>query len=329
MLDSGRVVLEGADREVLLSTVMNDGQFVLKGTIAEPGRYTLRIGDRPLSVVLDGKDMEFFLNYDESNAIFWRGAPAQSMSVVFQQWMKKHCDEQMDRRLYEMSVATADLDDPKEIDSQMREAMMEMAGMRKRAMRTFVERYSDELYTPVAIRDEIGTNYEMGQALYDLLTERAKNTQPGRLLKGYLGNISQTVIGKPLPSFLAENEQGESMEVKLEKGRVYVVDFWASWCGPCRAEMVELRKFYQELEKQPVEFISVSLDKSKSDWLKACEEEQIPWISLWVENAFDSRISKLLGIGWIPFIVVVDQAGKIAAKDVRGEALIESVKKLL
>ena len=119
------------------------------------------------------------------------------------------------------------------------------------------------------------------------------------------------------------------VDLKFGNGKVYVIDFWASWCGPCRAMMKQLKELYKAYAGKSVDFISISLDSTEEAWLSAHEEEQIPWGSYWIKENFNSTIAERLGIEAIPFIVVVDQEGKIAGKNLRDQKLIDKVNELL
>lgn len=135
-------------------------------------------------------------------------------------------------------------------------------------------------------------------------------------------------IGNPAPNFKFVTDKGKKTDLDAYKGKILVLDFWASWCGPCRGEVPNLKKYYEQFKGKDVEFLSVSIDADKEAWKKALKEEQMPWKQGWVEDA-GKNVMQTYQFGGIPFILVIDKDGKLYRKHLRGEKIQKAVQDCL
>lgn len=136
------------------------------------------------------------------------------------------------------------------------------------------------------------------------------------------------LLGKPLPEFEAKTPEGKTIKPSDYKGKVLVLDFWASWCGPCRMEVPNLKEYYEYFKGQDVAFLSVSIDAKRDQWEKAMKEEAMPWDQATVPNA-GKEVMELYQFSGIPFILVIDKEGNIYKKALRGEAIKKAVQEVL
>lgn len=326
-VDTGSVKLSVQSR-VLFSAVMSEGQFVLSGILEEPGIYTLDVAGRKTPIVLDGGDMELITDYLLIDTRYLKGSPAVKTRLDVERMLREEYDPGVNAILTTLAAKTKNGPDPlaqQEADNEMKE----QNARRARLILDYVKEHPDELYMPVFIREQVNGDYAWGMNAYELLSTRIQSSQPGRLLKAYLDQIAHTVEGSLFPIFTAEDAAGDLQEIKLDNGKVYVIDFWASWCGPCRAEMQHLKELYEKYAGRTIEFVSVSLDKRENDWRRTNAEERLPWPSVWLKDNFNAPLVKQLGIEGIPFIVVVDKEGRIAGKNLRDRALIDKINEVL
>ena len=150
-------------------------------------------------------------------------------------------------------------------------------------------------------------------------------------LKNELNRFSALNIGKVAPNFSAPDTNGNLLDLNSIKGKVTIIDFWAAWCGPCRRENPNVVKTYQKYHDKGLEIISVSLDKpgQKDRWLKAIKDDNLTWHHVSNLNYFSDPVARLYNIRSIPATYILDEDGKIVAKNLRGARLEAKIKELL
>ncbi len=136
--------------------------------------------------------------------------------------------------------------------------------------------------------------------------------------------------GNPIEDINLNDQNGKPLALSSLRGKVVLIDFWASWCGPCRKENPNVVRLYDMYNKKGFEIYSVSLDDKKEPWLKAIEADGLKWPSHVSDLAkWNSSVVKQFGITGIPFTILIDKDGKIIATGLRGTQLEEKLKELL
>lgn len=130
-------------------------------------------------------------------------------------------------------------------------------------------------------------------------------------------------IGQPAPDFTLLNAEGQPVALRSYRGKYVLVDFWASWCGPCRAENPNVTRVYNEFKNQNFDVLSVSIDvpDARAKWLKAVHDDHLPWTQVLDLSAGAGRAAALYQVEAIPQNFLIDPTGKIVALNLRGEAL--------
>ena len=159
------------------------------------------------------------------------------------------------------------------------------------------------------------------EKMYESLTPRIKNAYLGRKLKTSIDNIKRTSIGNVAPDFTLPTPDGKNVSLSDYRGKIVLLDFWASWCMPCRAESVHVKEIYQKFHEKGLDVFSVSSDKDEQAWRKAIEDDGMVWNQGILRGKNKKHVYELYGIVGIPAIWVIDPDGKIIAKGLRGEKL--------
>lgn len=175
--------------------------------------------------------------------------------------------------------------------------------------------------------------FDMDYATLNEMAEAYKVLQPDsrytRMLTERATLLSASAVGAMAPDFALPNTEGDTIQLSDLRGRVVLIDFWASWCGPCRRENPEMVKVYAEYHPKGLEILGVSFDNKAEAWHKAILDDQLTWMHVSDLQGWSSSAGALYGINSIPHTVLLDATGRVVAHNVKGDALRRELDKLL
>ncbi|MCB0839237.1 MAG: TlpA family protein disulfide reductase [Bacteroidetes bacterium] len=148
-------------------------------------------------------------------------------------------------------------------------------------------------------------------------------------LEKQVNDSRSKMIGAVAPEISLPNPEGDTLRLSDFRGKIVLIDFWASWCGPCRRENPHVKKLYEKYKDQGFEILGVSLDRDKKSWVAAIEKDGLPWVHVSDLKYWQSVAARTYGVIAIPYTVLLDKEGKIAAKKLRGHQLEQKLIEML
>lgn len=170
------------------------------------------------------------------------------------------------------------------------------------------------------------------KVLFSKINKEYSNSKSALNIKKILNEYSSLESNSDVikaQEFSAKNPDGKEISLKESLGKVTIIDFWASWCGPCRAENPNVVALYNQYHEKGLNIIGVSLDKDAAKWKEAIAKDGLTWSQVSNLKFWDEPIAKLYNVKAIPAMFILDANGNIVAKDLKGEALKAKVEELL
>ena len=169
---------------------------------------------------------------------------------------------------------------------------------------------------------------EKTEGLYSKLSGANKKSEYGKSISEFISLNKEISVGDKFADFSQENVEGKQVRLSDLKGKVVLLEFWASWCGPCRKENPTLVKTYQSFKNKGFEIFAVSLDESRENWIQAIEKDGLSWENVSELNGGKNKAALIYGISGIPDNFLIDKDGTIIARNLRGEKLREKLQEI-
>lgn len=328
------------DTNIKDSTVVSNGQFQFHGRVSEPTPVTINFQhsvavrqSRPDNYILYIESGDVYLNFEDS--IQTAVLTGNKLSEAYVNYRGKTQAVEAAMQAVDAIWMSASQEE-REGGALMNELKARVAPLSKQKMEiqeAYIKQYPDEYFSLLAIRDIAGAtiNLEKIVPLYDNLSPRLKASKAGLEFANRIEASKKTAIGQMAPDFEQPDVQGKPVKLSDFRGQYVLLDFWASWCGPCRDENPHVLRAYNKFKNHNFTVLGVSLDKEsqKKYWLEAIEKDQLPWTQLSDLKGGSNEAALLYGIRAIPQNFLIDPSGKIVAKNLRGDELSKTLADLI
>ena len=331
-VETGKVYLQklvdGQPQSVDTANVVG-GKFTFKGKMEMPDIRFLRLNDQDYfaQFLVDNSSITVAANKDSLRSTKITGSPTHDVFKIYIAEMEKLSKEVktlQDKYQSAMAVNNTDAAEKAKIDYQA------MIDNNKVYTKNFVKEHSNSVVSAYIALFQLANQVD-GTELDSLTSKFAPEISKSEYvvkLKEIVQEQKKTAVGAMAPDFTMNDPEGKPVQLASMKGKVVVVDFWASWCGPCRQENPNLVKLYQQFHSKGFEILGVSLDKTKEDWLKAIKDDNLTWIHVSDLQFWQNAAARLYGVNAIPQSFLLDKDGKIIGKGLRREQLAKKLAEL-
>jgi peroxiredoxin len=327
------------EKEHVDSTKVVNGKFVIRGHVADPVAAYINVGkpdmNQFVSLVLENKKITVAFS-SEMNPVV-KGSPLSDQyedynkaynvlrdkaGVIYQKldgFFKAEGKEQT-------RTATLNPEHQKIIDDEF--AQLNKEGDSINAI--YIKKYANSIVSAQIILDHyIGwSTSDVIKRNYDLLSDEVKGSIQGKAIGKHLEAEAKTAIGVIAADFTMNDVDGKPVTLSSLRGKYVLLDFWASWCAPCRKENPNVVIAYNDFHSKGFDIVQVSLDDKKDAWLAAIKKDGLTWTHLSDLKGWNNAAARLYNVKAVPTNILIDGTGKIIAKNLRGEELQAKLKEL-
>lgn len=319
----------GRQADTLASAPIKGGKFTLKGTTDEITEAVVTVAGKRggIPVILENVSYTATLNpADYANSKI-EGSENQKLLNEFRA-IQKEAREQQSALYKEYTAAMQENNTEKaEEISKKFDEVQENSDAKENAL---IKANPDSFVSAYIVASKL-YNYDLDQLneIYNLFGANAKASAPGQKINERIQKLSTVAIGKVAPNFTMNTPEGNPLSMYDVKGKVKIIDFWASWCNPCRRANPEVVKLYNKYHKKGLEILGVSLDKDKEAWVKAIDDDKLTWNHVSDLQYWDNAAAQLYAVSSIPHLLILDENNTIVARNLHGEELEQKVVEML
>lgn len=312
------------DFPVIDTVPVKEGKFSWKGTLPDPQKILIRADQQYLEVYMENKPVTITGTIDSFYFSKVSGSAIHDEWVAFNNSLK-------DLDAVQRSLFPKIINSTNEAEKAVAEKQLDSLGkIRIGKIKEYVRSHPSSIVSLNLVRDmALDGEWAELDSLYRALDPSLQQSAVGQRVAKRLDVLKRSAVGQSIQDFTQNDVNGKPVRLSDFKGKYLFIDFWASWCGPCRAENPNVVKAYSSFKDKRFDILGVSLDTDADKWKKAIEEDGLPWTHVSDLKGFRNEIASYYGIQAIPFSFLLDPEGRIIAKGLRGAQLQEKLAEIL
>lgn len=312
--------------DTLASCKLVDGKFKFTGVTEHIADAYIDYGEQKgVSVVLENHDYKFTVDVLNFRNVEYAGSSEEQ--TIYGEYMEieKAYEIKTDsvNRQYQKAANSEDQSWVKRERQSYENLQMERRDVENGLIKEYPNSFSALMITHKWRNDMSGYAY-IGRM--DLLGSKYAETKTYKNLLIKKEASKKIVVGFVAPDFTLKTDDGEDISLYGVKGKIKIVDFWASWCGPCRGLNPHMLELYNKYKDKGLEIIGVSMDSDRENWLKAVKQDGMPWTQVSDLKAWESDVAKKYNVESIPHVIVLDENNKMLAVNIYAKELTELLK---
>lgn len=316
---------DGKKAVPLDTALVIDGKFSLNGALEQPAMLLIQIEGQRQFLQFFGENKTITINGDVTklSEAEVKGSPLNDTYQAFKQEMKLFDDKTLELRdQYQQAIGIGDQDKANAIRNEFN--ALEIT--RKENIKQFItSNASSPVAAYLALNIFMNDDFEQQKEVLNLLNPELATNNYYKVLSDNIQVLAQLQVGRVAPDFTLTSKDGENVGLSSLRGSYVLIDFWASWCQPCRRENPIMVEKYNQFNKHGFTILGVSVDNDRDAWLKAIEEDGLVWTQLIDDKGISAEI---YGVRYIPTTYLLDPNGVILAVNIKGDQLQQKLEEI-
>ncbi|GAA3518397.1 TlpA disulfide reductase family protein [Aquimarina addita] len=329
-----------SNRPIIIdSTTIKDEKFKISLPVVEDNDFNyITFKDTPgkknipgnVLFLAENNPIKMTVYKDSLRSSLVKGGPENDLFSKYIKTMTQYAKEKQEvSREYQIASKSQE----KEKLTDLMNKQLELTEKEKTFRTEIAEKNPNSLISVIALTDLLSLKavpVKKVKEIYTSLEDTLKTTRLGKNLEQLIStSVGKIDIGSVVDDFSAPTPEGTMLSLKESMGKITIIDFWASWCKPCRAENPNVVRIYNKYHDKGLNIIGVSLDKTKEKWITAIENDKLNWNHISNLQSWQEPIAKSFGVRSIPATFIIDENGNVIAKNLRGPALESRIAELL